>query len=417
MKIWRIPCKGGYDFLLNRENGKWLIQKANFNSDLTYLEKREPHKFGGLDIIVLNTTTRCNLDCSYCLVGDRKKQQLDFSWDVGKELINKCLNHPQRNITIVYHGSEPLMNFSFIKEFTHYTKKRFEGTNKNVFFSLQTNATMLNESMLEFLDREDIQLSFSLDGLKQHNDSTRTFPSGDSSYGNVKRGIELVRKYGKITFPITVVSKHNVRDLLEIVDDAMKQGFPCIQLTPVEPLGSAARADLSPDPDLLAENFIKIYEENFKWALNGNRFKIRNLKNMLATFFAPTIPNACSICGINRLQVLGIDINGDLYPCDMWFGRKEYSIGNIAEMSIKEALDSDKNFRNYRRVELIRGGEDFPFIRLHTAGCPANSYSTGDIFNPSSYTRTYEEVYTYLATQLPFLIKNKLIDFFLKNEK
>ena len=417
MELFKIPCKGNYDFLLNRENGKWLIARSNSNVNLNSLKKRENHRFGGLDVIILNTTTKCNLSCGYCLVGDRKKESLNFDWDVGEELIKKCKEQPQKNIVIVYHGSEPLMNFDFVKEFTRYGKKELTGTEKNISFSLQTNATKLNKEILEFLIEEDMGISFSLDGFKQHNDLTRLYPSGHSTYKDVIKGVNLLKKCGKITFPITVISKYNIKDLPEIVEGVKKQGFPYIQLTPVEPLGSAVTEDLSPDPDLLSEKLIKIYEENFQSALRGEKFKVRNLVNILATFFVPTLPDVCSTCGINKLQVLGVDVNGDLYPCDMWFGRKDYSVGNIRNLSIKDALDSDKNFRNYRKANLIKGGDSFPFMRLHTGGCPANAYGQAeDIFTPSIYARTHEKVYTYLASQMPFLIKNKLIDFFLGND-
>lgn len=418
MQLRKIPCKGGCDFLLNKETGKWILAKPNSNVDLSSLEKRDPHQFKGLDIIVLNTTTKCNLSCSYCQIGNRKQESMDFSWSLGEELIKKCKEHPQEHTIIVYHGSEPLMNFDFIKEFTLYGKREFAKTDKKISFSLQTNATKLNTDILEFLTKEEIGVSFSLDGLKKHNDLTRLYPSGDSSYKNVIKGVELLKKYGRVTFPVTVVSKYNVRDLPKIVNEVREQGFPYIQLTPVEPLGDAiAGEDISPNPNLLAEKLIKVYEENFKSALRGEKFKVRNLGNILATFFVPTLPDACSTCGINKLQILGVDVNGDLYPCDMWFGRKDYSMGNIKNLSIIEALDSDKNFRNYRKANLIKDKDSFPFMRLHTGGCPANAYSRGgDLFTPSIYAETHEKIYTYLAGQMPFLIKNKLIDFFLRND-
>lgn len=75
----------------------------------------------------------------------------------------------------------------------------------------------------------------------------------------------------------------------------------------------ALTEDLSTDPNLLSEKLIKIYEENFSIYTNWKKFKVRNLVNILATFF-PTLPDVCPTCGINKLQVLWVNLNGDSYP-------------------------------------------------------------------------------------------------------
>jgi len=157
--------------------------------------------------IVFEVTDACNLRCKYCAYSDlyegydeRKNEYLPFEKarmiieylaDIWKNNTSTSLIEP---VAVSFYGGEPLMNMKFIKEVIDYVN-HLEGMNKKFFFSMTTNAMLLDRYM-DYLAEKEFRLLISLDGDEQGN-SYRVDSSVKNSFGRVIKNVKLLQ----VTYP------------------------------------------------------------------------------------------------------------------------------------------------------------------------------------------------------------------------
>lgn len=117
----------------NAENGCEYIQKEQL-------------------IIVVNMTEKCNLACSYCYAHTGSSQNAHFSDEDILSYINSAYQCFQstRQLTIVFHGGEPLVIFPRLKSLIG----KIRIISDNIRMSVQTNGTLLTSSIAVFFQRK-----------------------------------------------------------------------------------------------------------------------------------------------------------------------------------------------------------------------------------------------------------------------
>ncbi|MCX7923055.1 MAG: Cys-rich peptide radical SAM maturase CcpM [Clostridia bacterium] len=148
--------------------------------------------------ITLQLTQQCNFRCSYCVYSDnnfnRDHSNKRMNIDTAKKAIDFLINHSRSSpeVNISFYGGEPLLEFEMIKECIDYAEKLGEG--KNIFYSLTSNGSLLNDEIIEYFIRHQVQLMISLDGPKEINDKNRVFAgNGCGTYDKVFEGINLIK--------------------------------------------------------------------------------------------------------------------------------------------------------------------------------------------------------------------------------
>ncbi|MCB2142716.1 MAG: 4Fe-4S cluster-binding domain-containing protein, partial [Rhodobacteraceae bacterium] len=91
----------------------------------------------------------------------------------------------QQSYNIVFFGGEPLSNLGLIRDVVDHAEPRFAALGKAVNFSLTTNATLLNEGVVDWLDAHRVGLTVSMDGPKALHDKNRKTVGGKGSYDAV----------------------------------------------------------------------------------------------------------------------------------------------------------------------------------------------------------------------------------------
>ena len=101
---------------------------------------------GPINLVVIQSTSFCNLNCDYCYLPDRQtKNQL--SLDLIPTIMKTVLESPfiGGDFTILWHAGEPLaLPVSFYDQATYLIReaeKRYKTQPIQIFQSLQTNAT------------------------------------------------------------------------------------------------------------------------------------------------------------------------------------------------------------------------------------------------------------------------------------
>ena len=162
---------------------------------------------GRLDTVLLKTASRCNIDCSYCYV----YQGPDTTWrlqpkrmrhHVVEAVCERLIEQAGRQETgfaIVLHGGEPLLlGFDELAALLGGLRARLSPDRHPI--SIQTNGTLLCESLLDLFAETRTSVSVSIDGPQEANDIARLDHRGRSTYAATIRGIRLLASHSESEF-------------------------------------------------------------------------------------------------------------------------------------------------------------------------------------------------------------------------
>lgn len=223
--------------------------------------------------VVLQPTTLCNLNCSYCYLPDRALNK-PMNPDVAKAVANSLseIEHP---ISVVWHGSEPLA--AGVEKFQEllepFSSMHDEG---RVSHSVQTNATLVNEEWCDLFRRFSFGVGVSLDGNRDHNSERLTW-GGKESFDKVMRGLELLRQHDIPFSVIAVVSSSNIVDAHGLYSFFTSLGCTALNINVEEQEGLNALAE-----PLARSDVEKFWQDLFHAWLSDPVIKIREISNVLA---------------------------------------------------------------------------------------------------------------------------------------
>ncbi len=156
-------------------------------------------KFGPLNLVVIQPTSFCNLDCDYCYLPDRHlKNQL--SLDLIDPICQAIFDSPftTQNFTICWHAGEPLAApISFYQEaFKLIAECSAKYNHKQLYFnhSFQTNAILINQDWCDLFKEFNVDIGVSIDGPDYIHDVHRKTRTGLGSHAAAMRGVGYLQK-------------------------------------------------------------------------------------------------------------------------------------------------------------------------------------------------------------------------------
>ena len=282
--------------------------------------------------VCLNIIHGCNLRCKYCFADEGEyhghKGVMDI--DTAKKAIDYVVKRsgPRRNIEIDLFGGEPTMIMDTIKEIIAYAREHEKEWKKNIRFTMTTNATLLTEEMMDFMDKEMGNIILSLDGRKEVNDNVRIKVDGSGSYDdilpNIKKMIDK-RTEGKMYFVRGTFTRANT-DFYEDVKAMVNEGFREISIEPVVLENGHPLALREEDLPTIFDNYDKLYEEMRRRKVEGDEFKFYHFNIDLQG--GPCVYKRISGCGAG-FEYVAITPQGEVYPCHQFVGKEEYKLGSI----------------------------------------------------------------------------------------
>ena len=154
-----------------------------------------PELPGPLELLVLQPTPFCNIDCSYCYLPDRQSTKrmspatLDrtFEWVFASGLVREPF-------TLLWHAGEPLvMPVSFYENAIRLLEQH-NTSGVTVHHTFQTNATLIDANWCDFVLRHGIHVGVSVDGPDFLHDRHRRTRQGQGTLDRVLRGIHLLNE-------------------------------------------------------------------------------------------------------------------------------------------------------------------------------------------------------------------------------
>lgn len=333
--------------------------------------------------LCLNIAHDCNLRCKYCFAdeGEYRGKREIMSPEVAKKAIDFVIKHsgPRKNIEVDLFGGEPLMAFETVKQVVEYAKEVQKIHGKNIRFTMTTNATLLNDEIMKYIDENMGNIVLSIDGRKSVNDKVRVRADGSGSFDSIlpkiKKMVSMRDKnkqyYARGTFT------HENLDFFEDIKFLADEGFKEISVEPVVLPKEHPLALKEEDLPVIFEQYDKLYEDMLERRKSGKEFKFYHFNIDLQG--GPCIYKRISGCGAGH-EYVAITPSGDVYPCHQFVGNEKFKMGNIFEddldMSISEKF---KNAHIYNKEECKKCWARY----FCSGGCQANNYNfNGDILKP-----------------------------------
>ena len=360
------------------EENKMLYTEDIYEAVIPKIEKRDPV----VKALCLHIAHDCNLKCKYCFAEEGEyhgKREL-MSLEVGKKAIDMLIkaSGKRRNLEVDFFGGEPLMNFGVVKGIVEYARSIEEASGKNFRFTITTNGILLNDDIMDYINKNMHNVVLSIDGRKSVHDAMRPRAGGQGSYDNiVPKFQKLADSRNQTDYYVRgTFTRHNLdfaKDVMHMAD----LGFKQISVEPVVADLKEEYAIQEEDLPVIFEEYENLAKQILERRKNGDYFNFFHF--MIDLTGGPCVTKRLVGCG-SGTEYLAVAPSGDLYPCHQFVGREEFKMGNVDTGVVKpEIRKAFENCNVYNKPACKKCWAKF----YCSGGCVANSFNThGDLISP-----------------------------------
>ena len=270
-------------------------------------------------------TLKCNLNCKYCYV---KQKNQTMTFDTAKKAVNLFLDIKGKKKRIIYFGGEPLVEEELLVQIIDYVKKKAKKRNKSIQQIIETNGTLLDNKFLDYIEKNNIDLNISHDGIS--NDKYRKDKNNKGSKDKIEKTIDLIKKYPKtynnLLITITTTGDNLYKNLLYLYKKELRKF--CISIV----LEWIKKEDINRiNKDIL------LIKEFSKKKQNFSVYNIGILSNKERKSKKEDIKTTSKlVCSIDEKILIRPD--GTIVPCRSFINSNNpiHILGNIKERKIKD---------------------------------------------------------------------------------
>jgi uncharacterized protein len=179
-----------------------------------------------IDLLVVQPTPFCNIDCKYCYLPDRNSKAVVapqtlhnlFSQVFASGWVQNCLS-------VVWHAGEPMVLPIAFYRGAFAMIESLRPRNVSVVHSFQTNGTLIDEAWCTFFTEARVNLGVSADGPRHLHDRNRVTRSGRGTFDRAIAGIRLLRRREVPFHVISVLSSASMAAPQEMFDFYVAEGI------------------------------------------------------------------------------------------------------------------------------------------------------------------------------------------------
>ena len=306
-----------------------------------------PGKTFPLQRIVLNVTNQCNLACGYCYEysadkisnteGKPKYMEEDVAQSAIDMLIRESADRPAIHVT--FFGGETLLNFRLLRSSVDYTKRKSAEAGKHVEFSLTTNATLLNEEIIDFLSEHRVGVTVSIDGDRELNDQMRVFHDGRGSYDVIVPKIQmLLKRHRTNSIGARVTLSSGVSHVRRIYEHLTQEvGFNAVGFSPATANPSRLYSIGVQKMSSILGGFEELAWEYRDKAVEGRQHGFTNANDTLKELHSGI--SKAYPCGAG-LGLLGVGTAGDINLCHRFVDSPVGKMGHVKQGGIDHTARS-----------------------------------------------------------------------------
>ena len=356
---------------------------------LGYLDT--PDQYDGVELpdagvvkaMCLHAAHDCNLRCKYCFADTGEFHMCNrtlLSAETGKKaldwLISKSGN--RKNLEVDFFGGEPLMNVPVIREVVDYGRGLEKKHGKVFKFTTTTNAVLLTDEVIDFLNREMENVVISLDGRPEVHDRMRPTINGKGSYALImSKAKRFAEKRGQQQYYLRGTFTGYNLDFAEDVLHLAEEGFEQLSIEPVVTEESREYAIREEHLPRIFAEYERLGKEYVKRRKDGRWFNFFHF--MVDLTGGPCLKKRLTGCGAGN-EYVAVTADGDIYPCHQFVGREGMRMGSVLDGSFDTGIQD--RFRQNHVLSKEKCSECWARFYC-SGGCAANAHAFhGDIGKP-----------------------------------
>lgn len=293
-----------------------------------------------INVLIKPASGNCNLRCEYCFYFDTMSKRNHptygyMSEDILENTIKKVLEYAERECTIAYQGGEPtLAGLDFFKK-SIQLQEHYNTKGVKIYNALQTNGYNINEEWADFFVKNKFLVGVSLDGGPRFHDLYRKTASGNGSFEEVMKTVNLFKKKNVEFNILTVVNGKTAPSIKKLYAFFKKYKLNYLQfIACLDPLGEEnGNREYSLEPEVYGKFLIELFDMWYEDLLKGEQPYIRQFENYISILLGKE-PESCDMRGECGRQYV-VEADGSVYPCDFYV-LDDYKLGNLNVNSIEE---------------------------------------------------------------------------------
>lgn len=282
--------------------------------------------------LIFEITNACNFRCEYCFEDNGQLIPINnMEFEVVQKAVDRYISTPHIEYMVTFFGGEPLIGFSLIEKAVDYINAKVKSISSYVSYNIVTNGSLLNDQIIHFFCQHSFYVFFSYDGNKYcQNKYRRAKNGGDSDDIVVSNLQKLIQAYSQARLEDNLVVRmtitgDTISSLTERYTGLVRIGCKKITFALVSSSPTARYAITENVLASLRKEYLKLSEMYVSEIANGtshNRF-FQSLIYKIAKGYSK---NYFCECGN---AYIGVGADGALYPCEGFFGNKDFIIGNV----------------------------------------------------------------------------------------
>lgn len=350
------------------------------------------------DLLVLQATPFCNINCSYCYLPDRNNHEV-----ISKEVVSRVIRRIIEDgllgptLEVLWHAGEPLS--VPIEKYRYLIREidRLTHGKTKITYSFQTNGTLINQEWCDFFRSINAQVGISIDGPELIHNSNRVTRNGKGTFTQVMRGIETIKTNEIPFYALCVLTRKSIEKAEEMFNffQTLNCDGVCFNVEEIECSNLTSSLKYG-NAFLETEKFFLKYFSLFE--NSGASHWVREYDHTIRRLFSQTVINAM----VRPFEIISVDYKGnystfspELLNCQLKNG-EHCTLGNVLheDVSFRDAL-SKCTWANdiYRGVERCK--RTCKYFDICGGGSPSSKLSENGTFDST------ESIYCRLGLQAP----------------
>lgn len=318
----------------------------------------------------LHLTHACNIRCDYCYTGEKAGKHM--SRDTARKAVDFAINSSSGSVQFNFFGGEPLLQLPLMEETADYAQVRAREKKLHLQFELTTNGTLIDQRACDFIRRNRVAVSLSIDGNQAAHDAHRICAKGKGSFDRVLAGLRALKEAAPLLMTLSVVSPDTVPHLTSSIRFLRREGIRTLLTT----LDYTANWQASDFRRLKRElrHLADFYAEE---TLADRSFYLSIFDNKIRSHIRPTGGGSGCKASIDTISVAP---SGRIFPCVQFVKEDDeddaYVLGTVFDglHSTKRtafATKADQSDTSCRGCALDgRCNNDCACLNLQTTGQP-----------------------------------------------
>jgi uncharacterized protein len=179
-----------------------------------------------IQLLVVQPTPFCNIDCRYCYLPDRTNKAV-----VAEETLHNLFSQvfasgwADEGLSVVWHAGEPMVLPVAFYRRAFAMIDGLKPAGLPVRHSFQTNGTLIDDAWCDFVTEAEIGIGVSIDGPQPLHDRNRVTRSGRGTFDKTIAGVRRLKERGVPFHVISVLTAESLAAPREMFDFYLAEGI------------------------------------------------------------------------------------------------------------------------------------------------------------------------------------------------